>query len=365
LKLLRVINRYRQTITLFKAYSYRTLLWQALELPYDYYLRSGRSSLPINITLFITLRCNAMCSFCNLKQILNTRVREMTLDEIKEFINHVKSRKPSFILFGGEPFLRKDILGILEAVKSAGLTCGIFTNGLALPSEKIKELVKLKLDYVAFSLQGNEQVHDKLYGVRGAYSRLMEALEFFAANRGQTSVIIHSTLSKDNVSHLDHLFAIRDRLKLNAVRVGHPTYFTHSELNKNSIFCNKYFQGEDVSLLGGIDDTWDDSDVVVKAAQNLIAMEKNNAYFTPDLDEAEIRSWYSPEFKSTRRCLFVYRGVFIYPNGDVFPCESYHYKMGNILEQNLAEIWNNDKYVKFRRLLKNELSPGCARCCKI
>ena len=78
-----------------------------------------------------------------------------------------------------------------------------------------------------------------------------------------------------------------------------------------------------------------------------------------------IKGWYSNNFKSKRDCYFVYRGAFIYPNGDVVPCESFRFTMGNINKESFMEIWNSEKYLKFRKVLKKGLLPGCARCCKL
>ncbi|GAG99570.1 unnamed protein product, partial [marine sediment metagenome] len=71
-------------------------------------------------------------------------------------------------------------------------------------------------------------------------------------------------------------------------------------------------------------------------------------------------------FKARRKCFFVWGTLFISPNGDVMPCQFYpDYKLGNIRDAKLKEIWNNEKYRKFRLELKKGLFPGCARCCKL
>ena len=92
---------------------------------------------------------------------------------------------------------------------------------------------------------------------------------------------------------------------------------------------------------------------------------KGRVHMTPDLKLDEVKNWYSNNFKSNRNCYFVYRGCFIYPNGDVVPCESFGFVMGNITKQKFMEIWNSKKYIKFRRNLRKGLYPGCARCCKL
>ena len=87
--------------------------------------------------------------------------------------------------------------------------------------------------------------------------------------------------------------------------------------------------------------------------------------FTPDLSLSEVRNWYSPNFKTKRKCLFLWRGLFIYPNGDVYPCESLKYPIGNIYKEAFSAIWNNEKYIKLRKVIKKGLLPACARCCKL
>ena len=58
-------------------------------------------------------------------------------------------------------------------------------------------------------------------------------------------------------------------------------------------------------------------------------------------------------------------------NGDVFPCTHVHTeekdRMGNIFEQDFAEIWNGEKYVAARKELldqPNDLETICHTCKK-
>ena len=59
--------------------------------------------------------------------------------------------------------------------------------------------------------------------------------------------------------------------------------------------------------------------------------------------------------------------VDIMPNGDVATCRDHtDYVVGNIQDDSLLSIYNNDRYRAFRRALKsceNGLFPICARCC--
>ena len=52
-------------------------------------------------------------------------------------------------------------------------------------------------------------------------------------------------------------------------------------------------------------------------------------------------------------------------NGDVSLCRDYHdYIIGNIRRDSVAEMWNNEKAVRFRKSISTEgLMPVCRRCC--
>ncbi|MBC8500036.1 MAG: SPASM domain-containing protein [Candidatus Atribacteria bacterium] len=79
----------------------------------------------------------------------------------------------------------------------------------------------------------------------------------------------------------------------------------------------------------------------------------------------ELKSWYSNNFNINRRCTFVWKSLFISPNGDIIPCQFFIYKLGNIKTDSLENIWNSERYRKLRLRLKKGLLPGCARCCKL
>ena len=356
------LKKHLINIRIFRAYGYLDLLKEAILFPYDYYFRKGRSFLPLNIALFLTLRCNAKCKMCNLQDILNKDNKEPNLKQIEDFVKVVKYRKPSFVLFGGEPLLRKDFIDIVKIIKKHKLRCGIFTNGLLFNEERIKEIVKEKLDYVVFSLQGLGKVHDKIVNVNGAYEKLIENLELFCKLRDKTRVIIHTTITEDNVRNLQEIVELGRTFKVDLIRFGHPTFFTKEDIKRHKHFCKIAFPGEDIAEVAWSYDPDKMTDVYVNEIKKL--KKNKDIVFTPDLNDEELREWYG-EWRNRRKCKFVWRALFVFPNGDVFPCESINYKMGNIFEDDFREIWNNNKYRNFRNRLKNGLFPACARCCKL
>jgi MoaA/NifB/PqqE/SkfB family radical SAM enzyme len=361
--LIRTVKRYSTAVSVFKAYTYLDLLKQVFTIPFDMYMRDGKSSMPLNIALFVTLKCNARCSICNLEEILNdSRISDMPIHKIEELIHQVKRFKPSIILFGGEPALRGDLARIIGMFKRSGMSVGMFTNGTALNEKKIQEYVDRGLDYIVFSLLGTREVHDRVLKIEGAYNKAVGNLRLFIRNRKNTSVIVHSTITFENIDSLSDLIDELTPLGLSGLRIGHPTFFTGIDIENHYAVSRKLFPDEAIRPLAQkVEIPPDFAEKVV----GLYRRHKDDVLFTPDLSEKGIRNWYSHRFSIERKCLFVYRGMFILPNGDVLPCESLNWKMGNIFTSNLLDIWNNNKYKKLRKNLKKGLLPACARCCKL
>lgn len=58
--------------------------------------------------------------------------------------------------------------------------------------------------------------------------------------------------------------------------------------------------------------------------------------------------------------------AYIFPDGSVRPCQSLNYVAGNGKEDSFKNIWNNQKYLRFRRVTKeNRLYPVCYRCTEL
>jgi radical SAM protein with 4Fe4S-binding SPASM domain len=86
----------------------------------------------------------------------------------------------------------------------------------------------------------------------------------------------------------------------------------------------------------------------------------------PNLTVDEIPRYYTEHentFGSTR-CICPWSVVDILPNGDVATCVDIpDYVAGNIRENGIMEIWNNERYKRFRAVVKEEGHlPACTRC---
>ncbi|HIG48543.1 MAG TPA: radical SAM protein, partial [candidate division Zixibacteria bacterium] len=150
----------------------------------SYRTGDGCSAPPETISLFLTLRCNLRCHMCGqwgdagtFKDLPGEQLRSgLSLDEIKALVDSVSSHKPTFTLFGGEPTIYKDWVEVVRYIKSKGMRCNMVTNGMQLV-KAADEVVKIGMDEIILSLDGEEGVHDKSRGLEGAYERMKKGAQ--------------------------------------------------------------------------------------------------------------------------------------------------------------------------------------------
>ena len=117
-----------------------------------------------------------------------------------------------------------------------------------------------------------------------------------------------------------------------------------------------------------------DIDYLNALADEIIKVEhtryKKPVYIHPRMSKEEIIKYYTDlSYVRAKRCTVAWDSIFIRANGDVMFCPDewmVDFKLGNIREHTISELWNNEKARLFRReLWKHKLFPACARCCAI
>ncbi len=142
-----------------------------------------KSGPPIQLTFFLTSRCNLRCEHCFYwKELDSDHSHELSLDEIK---NIAKSLPRLLVLSitGGEPFVRKDISDVVKTFTQETRVhiVTISTNGFYI--KRMQEYIPKMLTenpntnilfYV--SIDGPEKIHDKIRGA-GSYKKAMETIK--------------------------------------------------------------------------------------------------------------------------------------------------------------------------------------------
>ena len=129
----------------------------------------------------LTGRCNLNCHHCfaNVNGV-NSENNELTTKEALSIVSqlyNVGIRK--VMLTGGEPFLRRDLLQIISAIRnqSRDIIIDITTNALLLNHEMIAALKENMIDELSISFDGTEPTYKTVRGAHADYKQLVNNIE--------------------------------------------------------------------------------------------------------------------------------------------------------------------------------------------
>jgi radical SAM protein with 4Fe4S-binding SPASM domain len=352
-------------------------------LPYNVFA-DGRAWPPTTVTLDVTYICNLKCEMCpqaldfekkdsNLLRQYRAR-QEMTTDQILGLVDEAAEiGVRTFNFTGGEIFLRQDILTLAERVKLRGMACRLNTNGMLLTPPIARRIVELGVDTLTISVDGPGHIHNLIRKHGRSFQRLLEGVRLIQAEqrrqaRPQPLVLFSNTISASNVAHMSELMDVAGEYGVD-VGFGYLYYVTEAmEARTTAILKIEPVKGEDHNMPAHLKRI--DAAVVEEQVRAVRRKEKQygvNAFFAPDLKPREIQRRYEDDSHApSTKCYYAWNQARITPYGDVYPCGPISINMGNVTQQPLATIWNNQQFRDFRKMLRrNRLFPKCTKCCAL
>ena len=173
------------------------------------------SQRPLVVIWETTQACDLACVHCRACAQPKRNLLELTTEEARQFIRDVAElRPPIFILTGGDPLKRVDIYHLVEYAASLDLRPAMTPSVTPLLTETaIGELKRAGLSRLAVSLDGSRpELHDAFRGVRGAFYRTLEALQW--ANEAQLPIQVNTCISKRNLHDLDNMAALLRQFRI-------------------------------------------------------------------------------------------------------------------------------------------------------
>ncbi|MDX5482657.1 MAG: radical SAM protein [Hymenobacteraceae bacterium] len=157
-------------------------------------------SKPVLCNYYVTYRCNAKCSFCDIWEKPSPYI---TLEDVAQNLRDLKRLGVQVIDFtGGEPLLHRQIDQMLGMAHGMGFITTLTTNGLLYP--KLAERLKGKVDMLHFSLDSaDREEHDTGRGVT-CYDFVMESIEV-AKRVGERPDILF-TVFRHNLHQLEEVY---------------------------------------------------------------------------------------------------------------------------------------------------------------
>ena len=274
-------------------------------------------------------KCNLGCIHCPTGTIEMER-GVMSLDIFQKILIEIKENKENIkvivLYHGGEPFLNKNFFKMVKEIKEININFYIKTvsNGTVLNEKIIDQIVCSDIDLIEFSLDGYSSEDSQKIRKKSNTNQILENIKKLLKK-------------KQN---------LKSKLKIQICN----TQFISG--NKNSILPNtpdwilEIFKHEDVTY------------------KNFFAMQ------WPSMHEKELNEFDKILINEDDKdyCDHVINTITIRSDGTIVPCcydLTTQLKMGNILNDSLENIWNNDDYTQLRDSIKSKKYMSICKNCNV
>lgn len=294
----------------------------------------------------LTLKCNLECSHCyifsdstyNLEDAIDIK----DISNLIHDLSNIKTNESRIVLTGGEPFLRKDLLKIIELIYDNGFTVLINTNSLPIKKSQIERLKKYNNLQICISLDGLKENHEFIRG-KGTYEKTIQKIKEIKQSGIKTT--INSLCHKDNIDDLSELFKFVKDFNLDGINPV-PVVLMGRTLNNRIIpVPEKEFYKQVFEILK--------SDPIYKS-------------FLSRTSFINLVAGLALNIKS-KYCGTGTRGTFYVSHlGEVFPCPNMRYNefnLGNIKNNSLLNIIKKNPILEKLKLLNVEtINEKCSTC---
>ncbi len=124
----------------------------------------------------LTLRCDLACRHCG-SRAGHARPDELSTDECLDLVRQLAELGTREVaIIGGEAYLRDDWLEIIRAIRSHGMLPTMVTGGRGMSRERAEAAARAGLHSASVSVDGVEETHDRLRGVKGSHRAALEAI---------------------------------------------------------------------------------------------------------------------------------------------------------------------------------------------
>ncbi len=285
---------------------------------------------PKEMCFISTYRCNAKCVMCGIWRKNGETKKEIGPSDLKK----LPSRFKRINISGGEPALRYDLAGIVEALKSKSRRIDISTNGYL--TEQLVEVGR-KFPDTAFriSLEGMQELNDRLRGLKDGFKKAVESVEKLKS-AGVKDIGLSVVISDKNKDDLLRLYSMAVEMDLDL----------SSSVIHNSFYFNKFDNR--------IEDVENTVIEVQKFIEALLQSKRKNVRLrVKDWGRAFINYGIIKYIKGEDRpivCGAAKDFFFLDPYGNIMACNGSDvpWILGNIRNESFDRVWFGEKATAIR-----------------
>ena len=285
--------------------------------------------------------CNLKCKHCYQEKHkpIQLKFNELIkiLDQYRELLKKL-NMKGHINLTGGEPLCCPFFFKILDEFKKDSnlYSFSILTNGTLINDEIARKISEYNPEYVQVSLEGGKKVNDYVRG-QGVYKKVAKAIN--CLKKYNTFVSISFTATRFNYKEFPKVVKYAEKYKV------------------DNVWSDRFIP------LG----TLYDDDFVMhldETSEYLKIMEQERLRLKQKNSKTTISMYRALQFQMTNdfpyKCSAGNSLLTVMENGDLVPCRRMPIVVGNLLKDNMYELYKNNKILKY--LQEETIPDDCKKC---
>jgi MoaA/NifB/PqqE/SkfB family radical SAM enzyme len=335
---------------------------------------------PKRIVLGVNNFCNLRCVMCDVgtgnsetnfgANLVGAKTRSMPFDLFRQVADQTAAFWPDarmgFVYT--EPLAWQPLGEALAYARDRGIYTSVTTNALLLP-RRASEIADGRCRSLCVSLDGPEEVHDRIRRHPGSFAKAVAGIEAIMALPNAPEVSVYCTITEWNVGSLRAF--LREMAKLPLMEVGllHNNFVTSAQAQSH----NDRYEGDLQATPSNVFLTDPAAIDLEQLSAELGEISRSEHPFRvriqPQLTSVDdlVTYYRRPEVFVGRRCYDAGRSLMIDADGEAIPVHGrcFRFPIGNIRDHDLRQLWRNKRVKALRRALNRAggLLPACSRCC--
>lgn len=320
--------------------------YQETELPNCKYLKIKA---PLATQFELTSGCNQRCIFCyNVWKGLCSKQNSITLskeDQLKVIDKIIENEIFDIIFSGGEPLIIEWLEELIQKCSNAKMYTTIITNGILMTKDRAQSLSDAGLKDMQISIHHYDaKTNDKLTKIPGSFKKsvagIKNALAIFKIEKININMVVLPETHKDVYQMAKFLHSIG----VGSFSVGTPSVSGEMKNDKSIVIDKKMF----LEIYKQLKKAKEDFNIHVGFTGGFPIC------LLPEINEETVKM-------IGNYCDAGLNQIIIGPDGEIRPCVCLGKNLGNILKDNLNEIWNSNQFLLDIRAMKF-VPKECRNC---
>jgi MoaA/NifB/PqqE/SkfB family radical SAM enzyme len=315
------------------------------------------SSLPV-VILMPHSACNCQCVMCDIWKD-NKNLKQLTEKDIRGLLGSLKKLGTQQVLMsGGEALLNPNFFKFCEILKKQNIKVSLLSTGLTL--RRNAEQLLLYVNDIIVSLDGNEETHDRIRNIPGAFKKLKEGVQYIKNIDPFYKITARTVIHRLNFRRWNEIVNAAKEIGLDKIS------FLPADVSSHAFNREVLWSDQRQHEILPDENELDELNIILEQLIEEHEEDFSNGFIAESPEKLrKIYSYYAAFYGKNpfpfKKCNAPWVSAVVEADGTVRPC-FFHAPLGNIRDQSLDEILNSDESIRFRKELDMATNGLCVKC---